>query len=89
MTGRAPAAHNFSAMSENDNNNIEDELSQLEKRIEDLLAQLEKLRNENFALRARQETMSTERASLLRSQELARTRVEAIIGQLKTLEHNA
>ena len=59
----------------------------LEKQVEDLLAALQGLKEENRALRSRQDSLSTERASLLQKNEQVRTRVEAMIGRLKMLEH--
>ncbi|MEZ5459016.1 MAG: TIGR02449 family protein [Steroidobacteraceae bacterium] len=47
------------------------------------------LRDENRALRQRQDSLSSERSSLLQKNELARARVEAMIGRLKMLEHSA
>jgi len=52
-----------------------------------LLGVLGALREENRALRQRQDSLSTERATLLQRNEQVRTRVEAMIGRLKTLEH--
>lgn len=63
------------------------ELTRLTKRLEDLLATLEQLREENRALRARHESLAGERAALMQKNEQVRTRVEAMIGRLKTLEH--
>jgi cell division protein ZapB len=63
------------------------ELLRLARRIEELLATVEALREENRALRQRHESLATERASLLQKNEQVRTRVEAMIGRLKTLEH--
>ena len=65
------------------------ELVRLEKRVEELLALVERLREENRALRQRHESLVNERAALLHKNEQARTRVEAMIGRLKTLEHGA
>ncbi len=65
------------------------ELVRLEKRIEELLAGMEQLKEENRALRHRHETLAGERAALLNRNEQVRTRVEAMIGRLKTLEHSA
>jgi cell division protein ZapB len=76
-------------MNNNQNSGVAQELLQLESRVDDLLSQLDLLRNENRALRSRQDTISAERSSLLQKNEMARTRVEAIIGRLKTLEHSA
>ena len=50
---------------------------------------VEHLREENRALRARHESLAGERASLMHKNEQVRTRVEAMIGRLKTLEHGA
>jgi cell division protein ZapB len=65
------------------------ELRRLEKRIEELLAANSQLREECRALRQRHDTLTNERASLLHRNEQVRTRVEAMIGSLKTLEHGA
>ena len=65
------------------------ELRRLEKRIDELLASVEHLQEENRALRQRHETLANERANLVSKNEQVRTRVEAMIGRLKTLEHGA
>jgi cell division protein ZapB len=65
------------------------ELVRLSKRIEDLVAAVDHLKEENRALRQRHESLATERATLLHKNEQVRTRVEAMIGRLKTLEHGA
>jgi cell division protein ZapB len=65
------------------------ELIRLGKRIEELVTLLEHLREENRALRARHESLAGERAALMHKNEQVRTRVEAMIGRLKTMEHGA
>jgi cell division protein ZapB len=65
------------------------ELKRLEKRIDELLASMHQLKEENRALRARQEMLSSEKTSLLHRSEQVRTRVEAMIGRLKSMEHSA
>ena len=65
------------------------ELARLEKRIEELMASIENLKEENRALRTRQESLTTDRAGLLQKNEQVRARVEAMIGRLKTMEHGA
>ncbi len=65
------------------------ELKRLEKRIDELLATMHQLKEENRALRARQETLASEKTSLLHRNEQVRTRVEAMIGRLKSMEHSA
>ena len=68
---------------------FEAELKRLEKRVEDLVSAIGALREENRALRQRQDSLSTDRASLVQKNEQVRARVEAMIGRLKTLEHGA
>ena len=68
---------------------IELELKRLDKRIEELVETIQQLKEENRALRQRQELLTTERISLLQRNEQVRTRVEAMIGRLKSMEHGA
>jgi cell division protein ZapB len=75
-----------------DNNSIaavDNELRRLEQRLDELLGVVHQLQEENRALRNRQDSLSTERAALLQKNELVRTRVEAIIGRLRTMESGA
>jgi len=65
------------------------ELQRLELRIDELVALADRLRDENRALRQRQETISAERTTLLHKNEQVRTRVEAMIGRLRTLEQGS
>ncbi len=74
-------------MTEATKNGLELELKRLEKQVDDLIASISDLKEENRALRHRQESLATERASLLQKNEQVRTRVEAMIGRLKMLEH--
>jgi len=62
------------------------ELKRLEKRIEDLIATVHQIKEENRALRQRQDALTTERANLLQKNEQVRARVEAMIGRLKSME---
>jgi len=62
------------------------ELKRLEKRLEDLIATVNQIKEENRALRQRQETLTSERAGLLQKNEQVRARVEAMIGRLKSME---
>jgi len=61
-------------------------LKRLEKRLEDLILTLGQIKEENRALRQRQETLTAERAGLLQKNEQVRARVEAMIGRLKSME---
>ncbi len=65
---------------------VEIELKRLEKRIEELVATVNHIKEENRALRQRQETLTSERATLLQKNEQVRGRVEAMIGRLKSME---
>lgn len=68
---------------------VEQELRQLEHRLDDLVAVVAQLQEENRALRQRQDSMMNERALLLQKNEQVRARVEAMIGRLKAMEHSA
>lgn len=76
-----------------DNNNIstttEQDLIQLEVQVEELISACAYLKEENKSLRIRQDTLVTERASLIEKTEMARSRVEAMITRLKSMEANA
>ncbi len=76
-------------MSDTTKTQLDLELVRLSKRLEELVATVDQLKEENRALRQRHESLATERASLLHKNEQVRTRVEAMIGRLKTLEHGA
>jgi cell division protein ZapB len=76
-------------MSETTRTQLDLELTRLAKRIDELISILEHLKDENRALRARHESLAGERAALMHKNEQVRTRVEAMIGRLKTLEHGA
>lgn len=65
------------------------ELKSLEKRIDELVSTVTQLKEESRALRQRQDTLMSERAGLLNKNEQVRARVEAMIGRLKAMEHNA
>jgi len=68
---------------------IDIELKRLEKRVEELLTTVQQIKEENRALRQRQELLAAEKTSLLNRSEQVRTRVEAMIGRLKAMEHSA
>jgi cell division protein ZapB len=64
-------------------------IQQLAARIDKLLDLTRRLADENRSLRQGQEQPVNERAQLLNKNELARSRVEAMIHRLKSLENNA
>ena len=65
------------------------QLQQLAARVDKLLDLTRRLADENRSLRQGQEHLTNERAQLLSKNELARSRVEAMINRLKSLENNA
>jgi cell division protein ZapB len=68
---------------------IDQDLKRLEFRVEELIRSIERLKEENRSLRVQQEHMTAERAQLIERNEMARTRVEAMILRLKSMEQNA
>jgi cell division protein ZapB len=76
-------------MSETTKTPLDLELARLGKCVEELASTVEQLQEENRALRARHGTLASERALLRHKNEQVRTRVEGIIGRLKTMEHGA
>lgn len=63
-----------------------EEMDLLERRVNELIALTEQLARENKALRNQQDNWSVERAKLLEKNELAKSRVESMIGRLRSLE---
>lgn len=68
-----------------DNNN-EMDLVSLELKVDQLIQTVTSLTSENEALRQQQGALAVERADLIEKTELARTRVEAMISRLKSME---
>lgn len=67
---------------------IREELAALSAKLDRLLDTVRRLTEENRSLRHSQEQLSGERAGLLARNEQARSRVEAMIQRLKSLESN-
>ena len=67
---------------------VDQNLSVIDERVDRLLALCRSLQEENRSLRASQEVLVGERAQLIARNEQARTRVEAMIARLKSLEQN-
>ena len=65
------------------------QLQALVDRVERLARLTIRLLDENRSLRTSQQQLVAERAALLDKNEQARSRVEAMIQRLKSLEHNA
>lgn len=68
---------------------VHGDLKQLEVRVEELIRACAVLKEENRSLKVRQESLMSERAELIKKTELARSRVEAIISRLKSMESGA
>jgi len=65
------------------------DLREVSARIDRLVELCQRLSEENRSLRQSQEQLANERAALMAKNEQARTRVEAMIARLKSLEQNA
>ena len=68
---------------------VDIELRRLEKRVDELVTTLLRLKDENRALRQRQESLASEKTTVMNRSEQVRARVEAMIGRLKAMEHSA
>ncbi len=62
------------------------EYSALEKQLDELLKRYHLLKTENQSLKIKQESLVKEKAKLLAKTTLAKTKVEAMITRLKTME---
>jgi cell division protein ZapB len=67
----------------------EQQLQQLEQRIEELISISAQLRRENQALQVREQKLIEERADLLKKNDTAKSKVEAVISRLKSLEQES
>ena len=65
------------------------EIKALSGKIDELLTLCQQLRQENRILRSSEQQWKQERAQLIEKNEMARVRVEAMIGRLKALEHES
>ena len=66
----------------------ESDLVKLEAQIDALIDTVSQLKQENASLRHQQDSLVSERAQLIEKTELARSRVEAMITRLRSLELN-
>jgi cell division protein ZapB len=64
----------------------EQQMREFSERVEQLIALAQRLADENRSLRQSQEQLMSERANLMARNEQARSRVEAMINRLKSLE---
>lgn len=61
----------------------------LERKVDDLITLCDQLDRENRVLKAEAGEWQREREQLVKKTELARSKVEAMIGRLKTLEQES
>lgn len=71
-----------------DNADVLAQLRAINARVDALVERLQHLSAENRSLRQQQELLATERSQLLAKNEQARSRVEAMIARLKSLEQH-
>ena len=65
------------------------ELKDLEAKLDTLIENYDAIKNENNNLKSRQDELVKEKAKLLEKTTIARTRVEAMISRLKSMEHGS
>ncbi|WP_370514687.1 TIGR02449 family protein [Endozoicomonas sp. OPT23] len=65
------------------------DLTALSQKLDFLVATCLKLKEENRLLRAKEMSWQTERAQLMEKNDAARSKVEAMISRLRTLEHES
>jgi len=65
------------------------DLGEISQRLDRVLELCQRLSEENRSLRVSQEQLATERSNLLAKNEQARSRVEAMIARLRSLENGA
>jgi len=78
--------HSILEIMSEDINITEDDLKGLEVQVNELIQANARLQNENSSLLTTQESLVAERADLIEKTELAKTRVEAMITRLKSME---
>ncbi len=65
------------------------ELKDLEDKLDQFIEHFNSVKDENTTLKSKQEALVQEKASLLEKTNLARTRVEAMISRLKSMEQGS
>ncbi len=68
------------------NKNQSFDIKELEDKLDELIQQYNAVRTENTTLKVKQDALVKEKAKLVEKTNLARTRVEAMISRLKTME---
>jgi len=70
-------------------NDSSTELKDLEAKLDTLIDKYNLIKNENSSLKTKQDSLVKEKAKLLEKTTIARTRVEAMITRLKSMEHGS
>lgn len=65
-----------------------EDLKKLEDRIDALIEACQQLTDENTSLRSEKDQLMNEHATLVEKTQTARSRIESMIGRLKTLERS-
>ncbi|SHE20960.1 FIG019278: hypothetical protein [methanotrophic endosymbiont of Bathymodiolus puteoserpentis (Logatchev)] len=65
------------------------DITELEDKLEELIQRYNSIKQENTSLKVKQDELVKEKAKLVEKTNLARTRVEAMISRLKTMEHGS
>ncbi len=73
-------------MSPDTSQNHSNDLKNLELRVDELIQLCQQFKSENQTLREQQSQLTAERGHLIEKNELAKSRIEAMIMRLKTLE---
>lgn len=63
------------------------EIRALEEKLDSLIELYNSMKDENATLKTKQEELVREKAKLIEKTAIARTRVEAMITRLKSMEH--
>ena len=80
----------FNHMTTKDTETIQPmDIQDLENKLDDLIVLYKEVKDENHSLKTKQEELVREKAKLIEKTSLARTRVEAMITRLKSMEHGA
>jgi cell division protein ZapB len=64
-------------------------LKKLENRVDDLIGACQQLRSEHQSVKAKHTQLGDEHAKLVEKTQIARARIEAMIGRLKALERGS
>lgn len=66
-----------------------EQLKQLESRVDDLITACERLKKENHSLQDGSSSMQSEHDTLMEKTQQAKTRIKSMIERLKALEHSS